>query len=300
MCDLSRSYGVIGDPVEHSVSPRLHQTIYTYLHLPYFYDKIHVPSHALEHFIQECREYGRPGFNVTLPHKEAIVPLLDEVDMLAERTGAVNTVLQKEGKLIGFNTDVAGCCKALTQEGWIPRKKAILLGAGGAARAAVEALSALGLETIVLFDLDKSRAEKLKNDFHKFHLVEIEVGTLTKETLKSNFKETDLVINATPVGMWPNVHQSPLPWPELIPQNATVFDMVPNPVITRFLKEAKQKKATTISGLHMLIAQGMAAQEIWLARKLPEELKDHIWKNLIQIMENNGSFAHTNRRRVAR
>lgn len=267
--------------MEHSLSPKIHNYIYQYLELPFEYEAVVVHSDFLSAFVHETIKKGRPGFNVTIPHKESIIPFLDEMDSSAGRIGAVNTVLNHERKLKGFNTDVIGFWIALERGEWSPKGKVMLLGAGGGARAAVEALALLGVEQLIIFDLIPERVTKLKTHFEKFHDMKITEGSLEKDDLEKKLPEIDLLINATPVGMWPKVDQSPLSYPELIPSDATVFDMVYKPVETSLLKQARSREARTISGLTMLVAQAIAADEIWLDRKLPEELLDKITENLL-------------------
>lgn len=285
MRDLSESYCVIGDPIEHSLSPQIHNFVYACMELPLRYETVRVPPDSLASFVEECRKTRRPGFNVTISHKVIIIPYLDELDSLSDHTDAVNTVKNQNRKLIGFNTDVHGCRTALELGGWSPKGKVILLGAGGAARAAVEALISFGQRRIIIFDLDETRVKNVKEDFNNHPQLEIHIGSLERGDLENHLQEVDLLINATPVGLWPHVEQSLLPHPELIPRNATVFDMVPRPFITRLLSQAQSIGARTISGLSMLIAQALAAQQIWQNKKLPKELYERVWIYMIKIRE---------------
>jgi shikimate dehydrogenase len=282
-----KTYCVIGDPIGHSLSPQIHNFVFKNLNLLLDYEKIQVTPDNLAEFVQETRRIGRPGFNITIPHKELIIPHLDEVDPLAKRVGAVNTVLNREGRLIGFNSDIYGCKTALERNNWTPKGLVILIGAGGAARAVIEALASLGTNRLILFDLIKQRTEKLKNDFQTVHSMDIQVGSLDNDDLEANIKNVDLLINATPVGMWPNIDRIPIPQPELIPSGSTVFDLVPKPLDTLLLKSVRTKGAKTIPGLSMLIAQALAADEIWLNKRIPENIFDKVWKHLLTTLEEN-------------
>ena len=288
MNDLAHVYCVIGDPVEHSVSPQIHDYIYRILNLDLQYDAVRVPSDLLPQFIQETRGRGRPGFNVSIPHKERIIHHLDEVDPMARRAGAVNTVKNQRGRLKGFNTDIEGCLEALKHEEWEPEGVCALLGAGGAARAAIGALAALGFHRIILMNRSIERAEKLKKDFQNLNSLTMSVHALHEKKINQLLKDVRLIINATPVGMWPHVDAMPIHRLDFITPETTVFDMVPRPFQTRLLKEAKSRGAKIISGLRMLIGQAIAADEIWLNRKCPETIHEDLYHTMIQRMEKDG------------
>ena len=278
-------YCVIGDPIAHSLSPEIHTFVFRKLNVGCHYEKIRVHSNDLEAFIKESKETGRPGFNVTIPHKETIITWLDEIDELASDVGAVNTVANRNGKLIGYNTDVYGCRMALERAGWKTGKKVILLGAGGAARAVIHALNLMDVSRVVLFDIVRERCEKLKTDFQKFKSIEIVTEPLNDANLQKQLIGADLLINATPAGMWPDLDKTPLSDPSWLTPDTAVFDLVPKPIQTRLLIEAGSRDIKTIPGLSMLIAQALAADEIWLQRKLLEDLFDPLLKHIHQIMD---------------
>jgi shikimate dehydrogenase len=175
-----------------------------------------------------------------------------------------------------MNTDVHGCRKALERSGWKPKGKVVLLGAGGAARAVVEALFSMGILDLVLFDLIVERAQSIKENFKNLKKLNITIGSLDQNDMKKHIKDTDLLINATPVGMWPKTESSPLPYPDLIPSDGTVFDLVYKPKKTRLLDQAQIQGAKTIHGLTMLVAQALASDEIWLERKIQDQLFDKV------------------------
>ena len=278
-------YCVIGDPIAHSLSPEIHRFVFQKLDIGCHYEKVRVHPNDLESFIKESRETDRPGFNVTIPHKETVMAWLDEIDELASNVGAVNTVANRNGKLTGYNTDVYGCRMALERAGWKNGKKVILLGAGGAARAVIHALNLMNISRVVLFDIVLDRCEKIKTDFQKIKSIEIVTEPLNGANLQKQLIDADLLINATPVGMWPDVDKTPLPDPSWLAPGAAVFDLVPKPIQTRLLVEAESRDIKTIQGLSMLIAQALAADEIWFQRKLPEYLFDPLLKHIHQIMD---------------
>lgn len=265
-------YCVIGDPIEHSLSPVIHNYIFSRMGFSASYEKVYVVSSDLPRFVEETLTKKRPGFNVTIPHKESIMPLLDAIDPAAEHIGAVNTVVNRNGHLTGYNTDVYGCMRALERAGFSSKGKVIMLGAGGAARAAIEALGRMGLSEIVLFDLVRERCQILSNHFSPLHPMKITIGFFENKDLETHLPGADLLINATPVGMWPKVHQSPLPCPEFFPEKATIFDMIYRPMETQLMKDVSSKQAVTVSGLTMLVGQAIAADELYFDCQIPEHL----------------------------
>jgi shikimate dehydrogenase len=287
--EMTRDFCVIGDPIGHSLSPLIHNFIFKSLDLDFSYAAVRVSPGDLGRFVEESRRSGRPGFNVTIPHKQAVIPFLDRLDATAERVGAVNTVHRTGRRLTGFNTDVHGCRTALIRSGWkADQGGVVLLGAGGAARAAVEALASFGVRKVLLYEIDAPRAERFISDFRASG--DMAVTALTSnEDLEKGIQDSALLINATPVGMWPHVDQSPVPSAEWIPPTARVFDMVPNPVETLLLRQAASRGASTISGLVMLTAQAVAAEELWLARSLPETLNEDVLTHCLKFMEAHGS-----------
>ncbi|MFC1569886.1 shikimate dehydrogenase [bacterium] len=277
------TFCVIGHPIGHTLSPAIHKTVYEALNLNFKYTAVHVLPEKLSEFIGSVKKSGCPGFNATIPHKEAVISLLDTVDPSARRIGAVNTVKNENGKLKGFNTDVLGLMEALKRGGWTPQGKVILLGAGGAARAAIEAMGLMEVKELILFDIVQERVDKLVYDFKDQHPMKIISGDINSE-LNGYLPEADLLINATPVGMWPKPENSPVNLPELMSSGLTIFDMVYKPLKTRLIRDAEQQGANTISGLGMLVAQALAADEIWLNQELPEGIFEKVWENLMTLL----------------
>ena len=277
MFDLnSRTFGTIG----HTLSPAIHRTVFKRLRIACDYEAFHVLPRQLSDFLNTVRVSGCPGFNVTIPHKETVMQLLDEIDSGAQLIGAVNTVKHQNGRLTGFNTDVIGLQDALKRGGWSSRGKVIILGAGGAARAAVAVMGSMGIQSVVLHDIIRRRAENLSRDFYNKTSMKIIIGAVDK-----HLPEADLLINATPVGMWPRTNESPLQRPDLLSSSSTVFDMVYKPLKTKLIKQAEARGARTISGLDMLIAQALAADEIWLGKNLPEDLFEEVRERVLPVLE---------------
>jgi len=284
---MHHEYCVIGHPIGHTLSPDIHARVFQLLRRPLSYRAVDVPPGRMDLFIAESRSGGRPGFNVTVPHKEAIIPFLDEIDDLARNVGAVNTVQVREGRLTGYNTDVFGCRIALEKAGWTERRKVALLGCGGAARAAVEAVARLGAEEVVLFDVLPEKAADLQSDFQKKHAMIISSGSVDPQSMARHFTDIDLLINATPVGMWPHTDQSPVPEASLIPAGITVLDMVYKPKETLLVKQALSRNARVAPGLMMLVAQAIAADEIWLEESLVDRFLDPVFNHIQSMVENH-------------
>lgn len=277
------SYCVIGDPVAHSISPPIHRAVFEHLHINTAYEAVRVTPDSLAEFVKQSRESGRPGFNVTIPHKEMIMPLLDLIDRSAQNIGAVNTVFSNRGVLTGYNTDVPGCVTALKRAGFDSTGKTVILGAGGAARAGIESVARLGLSQCFIFDVLPKKAEALVSHFQPLHQMEIKSGDLD-QNLEAHIQEADLIINASPVGMWPHTDATPLPFPEQIKKGCLVFDMVYTPLETRFMRETALAGAKTVSGLSMLVAQALEADAIFFDIKLPDGLFEPIYQIALNIM----------------
>jgi shikimate dehydrogenase len=216
------------------------------------------------------RTLGIGGLNVTMPHKNAVISFLDEVDATAKFVGAVNTIQNKDSKLFGFNTDGVGAVNALRENGVDPKgKNVVLLGAGGAARAIAFALAKEASELSVLNRTLKPAAEladRLKQAFD----IKVIVYTLSPLAVKANLAEADLLINATSVGMEPKANQTLINQKWLKPDLA-VMDIVYNPIETKLAKDAKVAGAKVVSGVEMLLYQGAGSFEIWTGRKAPVE-----------------------------
>ncbi len=259
--------GLIGYPVEHSLSPAMHNSAFAALNLSWCYVPLPVHPDRLGEAVAGLQALSFVGANVTVPHKEAVMSYLDEVIPEAQAIGAVNTIVVRDGQGIGYNTDWQGFLTALSEGGFDPHgKRAVVLGAGGAARAVVYALVQAGAQVTVL-NRTLARAQALVRDFSPL----FPALSLTLQTLEEQTAEAHLLVNATPVGTWPEVDQSP--WPEdlAFPGHLTVFDLVYNPHQTKLLQQARAAGAKDIGGLGMLVHQGAVAFELWTGEKAPVE-----------------------------
>jgi shikimate dehydrogenase len=267
----TRICGLIGDPVEHTISPALHNAAFQSLGLDYIYVPFRVEPTRLEEAMAGVRALCLRGINVTIPHKVAVLPFLDEFDSMAENLGAVNTIVNNEGILRGCNTDAVGFYQALTAEGVDPvGKKITILGAGGAARAVSFILADKGAQLTIL-NRDESRAKKLGDSLMRLFRCEVVTGGLQKRASGKILEKTEILINTTSVGMLPQSGSSPIP-SGLLHKEQVIFDIIYNPRITPLLEEAAAVGAKTIGGIEMLVQQGAAAFELWTGKKAPLEV----------------------------
>jgi len=263
--------GIIGDPIEHTMSPVMHNAAFRKLGLDYVYLPFHVRQEELGKAIDGMRALNIRGLNVTIPHKVSIIPLLDKLDSLAEKIGAINTIVNEDGVLTGYNTDATGFLQALLERRVRPEgKKVVILGAGGASRAISFILTERGANLFVL-NRQLARAEDLAGRIAQVFSKNVSAQELNEENLKMALARADILINATSVGMVPDVNETPVP-AELLKPGLIVFDIVYNPIQTRLLKEAEAVGAKTIDGLEMLVWQGALAFEKWTGQKAPLDL----------------------------
>jgi shikimate dehydrogenase len=251
----------------------MHNTAFSNLGLDYIYLPFHVERENLAKAIDGLRALSIKGLNITIPHKVTVIPLLDLIEELAEKIGAVNTIVNDKGYLKGYNTDADGFLKTLLERGFEPRgKKVVVLGAGGVSRSISFTLAVRGAEIVILNrQLEMDWAVELVSSISQLSTKEVKALELNNENLASVLETADMLVNATSVGMSPNINQSPLPTRLLKPE-LVVFDVVYNPLKTRLLAEAEAVGAVTISGIDMLVWQGALAFELWTGAKAPIDI----------------------------
>lgn len=247
---------VIGDPVAHSLSPLLHQTMLDQTGAAYRYDVRTVRPEELPAFVRWAKDGGCAGFNVTMPHKEAILPLLDEVDMTAASCGAVNTVCIREGRAIGHNTDGTGFLDSLAGQGFYPQGRTVLLlGAGGAAKAVGHALTAAGAGRVIVCARRLERAAALAAQLPGCG----EGIVLAQDAIQQAAAACDLLVNATPLGMAGSPAFARLDFLQAMPPHAVVYDLVYHPRRTALLEAAARQGLRTVGGIDLLIRQAVRA-----------------------------------------
>lgn len=247
---------VIGDPVAHSLSPLLHQAMIDQTGAAYRYDVRTVCPEELPAFVRWAKDGGCAGFNVTMPHKEAILPLLDEVDATAASCGAVNTVCIREGRAIGHNTDGTGFLDSLAGQGFYPQGQTVLLlGAGGAAKAVGHALAAAGAGRIIVCARRLERAAALAAQLPGCG----EGIVLAQDAIQQAAAACDLLVNATPLGMAGSPAFAGLNFLQAMPPHAVVYDLVYHPRRTALLEAAARQGLRTVGGIDLLIRQAVRA-----------------------------------------
>jgi shikimate dehydrogenase len=261
---------VIGDPIEHTLSPTMQNAAFQHLNLNMVFLAFRVTPDQLEHAVKGVRALGIRGVNVTMPHKNSVTLFLDEADASVRFLHAANTILNQDGRLRGFNTDGVGAVRALKNNGVeLSGKKVLLLGAGGAAKAIAFAL-AREVDELCILNRDAAKARELTSLLEPWGK-KIIADELSPNPIREHLKESDLLINATSVGMAPNTHESLVEIPWLKP-DLTVMDIVYNPVETKLIRDAKAADAKTVNGVEMLLYQGAASFEIWMGTKAPVDV----------------------------
>jgi len=269
----TRVCGLIGDPVEHSLSPVIQNAAFEALGLDYVYVVFTVKEKNLGNAILGVRGLGFRGLNVTMPHKIEVMHYLDRLDDAAKKIGSVNTIANEDGILTGYTTDGIGALNALRYKGVDPSgRKIVVLGAGGASRSVSFALADEAGELVVL-NRTLKRAEKLVNDLSKLlgESARVRAGRLNEDTLRKELEDADMLVHATSVGMYPQSTETPVDRSSLR-RDLVVFDLVYEPLETRLLREARMVRAKTVDGLAMLVHQGAASFEIWTGEKAPIEV----------------------------
>jgi shikimate dehydrogenase len=264
---------LIGDPVEHSLSPRMHNAAFRRLDLNYIYLAFQVEPGNLAEAIRALRVLGTRGINVTMPYKTGVLPLLDEIHPLAHKIGAVNTIVNTNGTLTGYNTDAAGFSQLLAGANLALRgNKTVLLGSGGAARAIGYSLAEAGAQVVILNRrLNLPRASNLALELSAGHSIRATALELNPSNLTVALDGACLIVNATSCGMSPLAGETPLPATLLNP-GLTVADIIYQPSPTRMLREAAEAGCRTIGGLEMLAAQAELSFELWTGAPPPPGL----------------------------
>ncbi|MEW6592719.1 MAG: shikimate dehydrogenase [Candidatus Hadarchaeota archaeon] len=265
-------YLLIGHPVEKSLSPAAQNAAFNSMNMDAIYVAVDVPESSLADAVGGVRALGIAGFNVTIPHKISVMKYLDELDESAKSAGAVNTVSNRRGRLVGYNTDGEGALRALRQAaGPVKGKQVVLIGAGGAARGIAVSLVKAGAE-LVIANRTSEKAKALASTVSELG-GEVSIVPVQKPSLKKTIDCADMLINATSVGMHPDSGET-LVTSGMMHRNLIVMDIVYKPLQTRFLKEARKAGAKTIDGLGMLVQQGALSFEIWTGKRAPVKVME--------------------------
>ncbi len=263
--------GLLGNPVEHSLSPAIHNAAFQELGLAFAYLAFPVAGKDLENALRGIRALGHiRGFSVTIPHKVSIMPLLDSVETTAKHIGSVNTILKEDGKLIGSNTDATGALQALRLGGVrLEGQKVVMLGSGGAARAIAFGLCVEeNIGGLTLLGIDDKERMNLATDLRTKTSTSISDNPLNNSSLRAVLTNAHLLIHCTPIGMHPNAEQSCVS-KDLLHPELTVMDIVYNPLKTQLLQDADAAGCRTIQGIEMFLHQAVGQFELWTGQPAP-------------------------------
>jgi len=268
--------GLLGNPVDHSLSPAIHNAAFQKLGLNFAY--LTFPVEDLKSAITGIRALGHiRGFSVTIPHKVSILPLLDSVEITAKHIGSVNTIIKDRGMLIGSNTDASGALQALRQAGAsLTGQRVVMLGSGGAARAIAFGLCMEGsIEHLSLLGVDDKERSVLATDLREKTEIAITDEPLDAPTLGTAIAKADILIHCTPIGMHPKIEHSCVP-KELFHPGLTVMDIVYNPLNTQLLQDAQAAGCRTIQGIEMFLHQAVGQFELWTGESAPIEVMRNV------------------------
>ena len=268
--------GLIGHPVEHSFSPPMHNAAFKKLSMDYVYTAFDVDSKNLENAIIGAKALDIKGFNVTIPHKIEVMNYLDEIDEVASLIGAVNTIDFKELK--GYNTDGIGAIRAISEVTKIKNKNVLIAGAGGASRAISFYIAKYNPHNLTILNRNVKKADELALDISNSGLMD----DVNSDSIKNiNLDDVDILINTTPIGMHPNINDTPVALARDMHEDMVVFDAVYNPNETSLLKEAIKANAKPVYGIKMLLYQGVESFNIWTGKEAPVDvMEDALIKTL--------------------
>lgn len=268
----TKLFCVIGDPIEHSLSPAMHNAVFKKLGLNCAYAAFRVAPENLGSAVKGMKVMNFGGANVTIPHKVNVINFLDELSEEARIIGAVNTIKFGE-KLVGYNTDGYGALKALVNNDANPEnKKILILGSGGAARAIAVTLALKGnVASLTILGVIEEELKKLVDDINKGTKIRATGKIMSEETKREEISNCDILIHCTPIGMHPKKDET-LATKNMLRKGLVVMDIVYNPLETKLLKEAKKAGAKTVGGIEMFVNQGAESERIWLGIDAPVEL----------------------------
>lgn len=275
---------LLGNPVGHSMSPAMHNSAFAHLGLNYLYFAARVEADQLTNAIKGLRGLNVTGANVTIPYKEAVVPLLDQLSPQAKAMGAVNTIVNKDGQLIGHNTDGIGFVHSLQDKGFEARaKKIVLIGTGGAAKGVALALADEQPKDITIIYRSPQAAEKTAAAISNEYSIPVQLLELGDEKrIHQALGESHLLVHTTPVGMYPHTEAEPLVKLREEHSHLVVADLIYNPLETRLLADARSFGCLTLSGLGMFVNQGALAFQLWTGHQAPKQVMED---KVIQLLK---------------
>lgn len=268
--------GLFGYPVKHTLSPFMHNAALQHMGLPYVYVPFAVKPHNLPDAVNAIRSLNFLGVNVTIPFKERVIEYLDDLSEEARACQAVNVIKNESGRLIGDNTDGRGFLESLKEENVVLMKKALIIGAGGAARAVAYTMAKSGFNSIGFLDVDKARSEELAAFIKEKTGIKTYAGIMSQNLFDREGSDADIIINCSPVGMYPDVKSSPVESLDRLRPDAVICDIIYNPLETLFLKKARERGHKTVNGVGMFVYQGALTLEILTGLKPPLKLMEEV------------------------
>ena len=289
----TRTCGLIGNPVEHTMSPVIHNTLSERLGENLVYVPFHVPTGQVKEAVEGAFALNLLGCNVTVPYKSEVIPYLKELDGLAERIGAVNTLVRREDGFKGYNTDMPGLYRAMCEDGVkIAGEKVLVLGAGGVARAVVMLLAEKNAEQIIILNRSREKAQKIADEVNGYGK-ENRVSALSLGEYNT-LPETEryLAIQATNVGMFPNTEEAVFTEADFYRRVHTGYDLIFNPSETLFMKKVRENGGKAYNGLKMLLYQGVIAYELWTGKEISGELSAEVYQRMQEAMRKHEEGAN--------
>lgn len=268
--------GIIGNPLKQTLSPLMHNLTLEKMGLNYVYLPFETARNNLTAVISAVRTLNIKGLNVTIPFKEEVIPLLDELSEEACACGAVNVIKNDNGHLTGYNTDGRGFIAGLREENVLIKGRALFIGAGGAARSTAFELARAGVTHIDFLDTNKERAEIMARFINSSAGCSTSANIMNEEAFAGLGKSADIIVNASPVGMFPRIDYSPVSSLDMITSNTVLCDLIYNPVKTKFLLMGKERGLKTIGGLSMFVYQGVFTLEILTGIKPPVQFMKEV------------------------
>lgn len=277
----TRLIALLGKPVKHSKSPYMHNQSFEILDLDFAYMAFEIEDYEIEKTIEAMKILNAKGFNITMPYKEKVMKFLDQIDEQAKIIGSVNTVLNHNGKLIGYNTDGKGFIKSIEEKNIkFKGEKIVILGSGGAARAIAIQLAFEGAGEILIVNRRREKAEIIVNTINKsISKIKARSIELNEDFLKAELKDAKILVNTTPVGMNDSIDKSLIMDIESLHRDLFVADIIYNPLKTKLLSQAEKIGCKTMNGMNMLIYQGALAFKIWTGKDMPKSIIEDILKD---------------------
>ena len=281
----TRTCGLIGNPVEHTLSPVIHNTLAELTGENLVYVPFHVPTGYVEDAVKGASALNLLGMNVTVPYKSDVIPHLKDIDPMAAQIGAVNTLVRAEGGYKGYNTDNPGLYRAMCVDGVeITEEKVLILGAGGVARAVAMLMAQKGAAQVILLNRTPERAQKIADEVNEITGTNVAEGRALEDYKNLDTDGKYLAIQATSVGMHPNVEDVVIADEAFYQKIHTGYDLIFNPWETRFMKLVKEQGGRAFNGSKMLLYQGIIAYELWTGKQISEDHAQIVYRKMCEAM----------------